>query len=160
MFKNKNRMDNTEYKNLFKNNIVPIKNYYAGIGSRFVAFLIDGVIISFVFGFISFVTGIELNSGLLKVIYNPAGILSFLLAMSYFVYFETTDKQATLGKQAMGLKVVKQNGAKMTMQDAVIRYIGKILSAFILMIGFIMAIIDDQKQSLHDRLATTFVVNV
>jgi uncharacterized RDD family membrane protein YckC len=80
--------------------------------------------------------------------------------MSYFVYFETGTKQATIGKSIMGLKVIKQNGTKMMMRDSIIRYIGKIFSSFIFMIGFIMVIFDDQKRALHDRIANTYVVKV
>lgn len=153
-------MENIEYKNLYGAKTFFNQNDFAGFGVRFVAFFIDGVILSFAFGFISYATGVYLNSDFLRVIYNPGNLLSFLLAMSYFVYFETSNKQATLGKQAMGLKVVKQDGTKMTMKDSIFRYIGKILSAFIFMIGYIMVIFDDQKRALHDRIANTFVVKV
>jgi uncharacterized RDD family membrane protein YckC len=153
-------MENIEYKNLYGAKLAFNQGNFAGFGVRFVAFFIDAVILSFVFGFISFATGIKLNSGFFEAIYNPGNLLSFLLAMSYFVYFETSGKQATLGKQAMGLKVVKQDGMKMTMRDAVFRYIGKILSAFIFMIGYIMVVFDDQKRALHDRIASTYVVKI
>lgn len=154
------RMENIEYKNLYGERLAFNQSNFAGFGIRFVAFFIDAVILSFAFGFITYATGARLNSGFFEVIYNPGNLLSLLLAMSYFVYFETSDKQATLGKQAMGLKVVKQDGTKMMMKDSILRYIGKILSAFIFMIGYIMVIFDDQKKSLHDRIANTFVIKV
>ncbi|HUH73196.1 MAG TPA: RDD family protein [Chitinophagales bacterium] len=153
-------MSNVEYKNLYEDKGALIPRNYAGFGVRMVAFFIDGVILSFAFGIISFITGMKFNSGFFEVVYNPGGLLSFLLALSYFVYFETGEKQATIGKSIMDLKVVKQNGAKMTVRDSVFRYIGKIFSAFIFMIGYIMAIFDDQKRTLHDRIAETYVIKI
>ncbi len=153
-------MEDVKFKNLYEDNSALIQNDHAGFGIRLVAFFIDGLILSFAFGLISFATGMQFNSGIFQVIYNPGSVLSFLLAMSYFVYFETSEKQATLGKSIMGLKVIKQNGSKMMMKDSILRYIGKILSAFIFMIGYIMAIFDEEKRALHDRIAETYVVKV
>jgi uncharacterized RDD family membrane protein YckC len=153
-------MENVQYKNLYEDRNALYQNDYAGFGVRFVAIFIDGVILSFAFGIISMVTNMRFNSGFFEVVYNPGSLLSFLLAMSYFVYFETGTKQATIGKSIMGLKVIKQNGTKMMMRDSIIRYIGKIFSSFIFMIGFIMVIFDDQKRALHDRIANTYVVKV
>ncbi len=133
-------------------------NGHAGFGIRFVAHLIDGLILSLGLGIITFATGMNFNSDIMEIVYSPGSLLAFLLTMAYFVYFETSDKQATIGKSVMGLKVIKQDGTKLTTGDAVVRYLGKILSAFIFMIGFIMVIFDDQKRALHDRIANTFVV--
>lgn len=135
-------------------------NEHAGFGVRLIAHLIDGVILSFGLGIISFAIGVNFNSGFMSVVYSPGSLLAFLLIMAYFVYFETSDKQATIGKSIMDLKVIKQDGSKLTTADAIIRYLGKILSAFIFMIGFLMVLFDDEKRALHDRIANTYVVKV
>lgn len=146
-----------ETKDLYQTTPIQNRNY-AGFGSRFVAHIIDGAILSVGLGILSWITGIQFNSGIVEIIYSPGGWLSFFLVMAYFIYFESGPKQATIGKSIMGLKVVKQNGTKMTSGDAFVRYLGKMVSAIIFMIGFIMVFFDDQKKSLHDRIASTFVI--
>lgn len=142
------------------NTVSPSSQQYAGFGVRLVAHLIDGFIISLFTNIIYWVTGYDYDKGIIEIIYSPGGFLAFLLTLGYFVYFETSDKQATLGKSIMGLKVIRQDGQKMQASDSIIRYLSKILSAFIFMIGYIMVIFDDQKRSLHDRIAKTYVVKV
>ena len=71
---------------------------------------------------------------------------------------ESSKYQATLGKMAMGIKVVNYNGQRLDFTKALLRNLSKFLSAFILGIGYIMIIFDDRKQGLHDKIADTFVV--
>ncbi|MBL0286160.1 MAG: RDD family protein [Bacteroidetes bacterium] len=78
----------------------------------------------------------------------------------YFTYFESSLKQATIGKQLMNMKVVDKNGFRLTPANALIRNLSKIHFCFILFIGYLMAAFDAQKQSLHDKIAGTFVVKV
>ncbi len=84
--------------------------------------------------------------------------MSIAMGWLYFCYMESSESQATVGKQAMGLKVIGRNGERITMLNATGRYFGKILSAIILGIGFIMAGLDSRKQALHDKVADTFVI--
>lgn len=147
-----------ETKDLYQTNTPYFTPQYAGFGSRLVAHIIDGAILSISIGIISWITGIEFSSGVMEIVYSPGGWISFFLVLAYFVYFETSEKQATIGKSVMGLKVIRQDGKKMETSDAIIRYLGKVLSAVIFMIGFLMVLFDDQKRSLHDRIAKTYVV--
>jgi uncharacterized RDD family membrane protein YckC len=65
---------------------------------------------------------------------------------------------ATFGKMALGLKVVRADGTKLDLGVSVGRYFAKILSAIILMIGYLMAFWDPEKRALHDRLCETRVI--
>ncbi len=65
---------------------------------------------------------------------------------------------ATVGKMVMSLKVTKENGAKVSYSDALLREIAKYLSAAILMLGFLWVIWDKKKQGWHDKIAKTMVV--
>jgi uncharacterized RDD family membrane protein YckC len=58
----------------------------------------------------------------------------------------------------MGIKVVNKNNQPLDFSKALLRNLSKLLSAFILGIGYIMIIFDDRKQGLHDKIADTFVV--
>ena len=86
--------------------------------------------------------------------------VNVIIQLLYFTYFESSLKQATIGKQLMNMKVVDKNGDRLTPAGALIRSLSKFISALILMIGYIMAAFDARKQSLHDKIAGTFVVKV
>jgi len=87
--------------------------------------------------------------------------LSFLIqiaiSIAYEVYFLTT-RGATIGKMALGLRVVRADGGPISMGLAVGRFFAMILSSFIFMIGYIMAAFDLEKRALHDRLCDTRVI--
>jgi uncharacterized RDD family membrane protein YckC len=123
---------------------------YGGFWIRLIAFFIDGLVLLIPFAFFIGLVGIQ-----------DIGFLYFLCLITAFVYsvfLESSSWQATVGKAAMGLKVVDMEGARISVQQAAVRYIGKILSALILYIGFIMIGFTENKQGLHDMIAQTFVV--
>jgi len=80
-------------------------------------------------------------------------LLSLLIGVSYFVLLETSAKQATWGKQILGIKVSDLQGNRITVGRAVGRYFAKILSGCTLGIGFLMPLFTEKKQTLHDMLA-------
>jgi uncharacterized RDD family membrane protein YckC len=71
---------------------------------------------------------------------------------------ESSARQATLGKMALGIVVTDLDGNRIGFGRATGRYFAKILSALILLIGFIMAAFTQKKQGLHDIIAGTLVV--
>ena len=81
------------------------------------------------------------------------------MAWIYFAAFESSPKQATPGKMALGIKVTDLNGRRIGFGKATGRYFGKILSFIILGIGFIMIAFTEKKQGLHDKMAGCLVVN-
>jgi hypothetical protein len=66
---------------------------------------------------------------------------------------------ATLGKMAVGIKVVRSNGERLTKGRAFGRYWAMLLSSFTLGIGFLMAAFTERKQGLHDMICDTLVVD-
>ena len=77
----------------------------------------------------------------------------------YYSLMESSRYQGTLGKIAMGIKVVDHNNQRLEFPRALLRNLSKILSGFLLGLGYIMIIFDDRKQGLHDKIADTLVVN-
>jgi uncharacterized RDD family membrane protein YckC len=141
---------------------------YAGFWRRFIAILIDtiigticGAIIgAFVGVMIGFVLGI-LRTDLITI-KATAGAIGYIIGIVlYWIYFtlmESSSKQATLGKMAIGIIVTDLNGNRISFGKANVRYWAKIVSAIILSIGFIMAGFTKKKQALHDIMAGTLVV--
>ena len=144
---------------------------YAGFWIRFVALLIDGVILGIVEAIINIPLTMLMGAGAASVATNGSGaglgailaaqgliiLINFAIGISYEVYF-ISSRGATLGKMALGLKVIRVDGGPISIGLAVGRYLAKILSAFILGIGFIIAAFDDEKRALEDRLCDTRVI--
>ena len=145
-----------------------VHSMYAGFLKRVAAYIIDvlvlvipNFIIGFIVGFILAVnakTEIELEIALAgaDALIN---IISFLIGWIYFAAMESSSKQATLGKLALGIKVTDYDGNKISFGKATGRFFGKILSGIIFCIGFIMVAFTNKKQGLHDLMAGTLVVN-
>lgn len=120
---------------------------YAGFWERFFAALIDGIILyipNLIFTFL-------LGEG-------AGNVFGILLGWLYFALLESGRGQATLGKKVLGLKVVNLEGQQISFGQATGRHFGKILSAIILFIGYLMMLWDDKKQTLHDKMANTLVI--
>jgi uncharacterized RDD family membrane protein YckC len=77
--------------------------------------------------------------------------------IGYEVFF-VRKYDATPGKMAMGLKILRPDGSKLSVGRIIGRYFASIISALILLIGYIMAAFDEEKRALHDRLADTRVI--
>ena len=135
----------------------------AGIGARFVASIIDGVIMQVV----QFVLGLAvgLMSGAVSTPEQGVGlavlnmIIVLAITFSYEAFF-LAAKGATPGKMAMKIRVVRPDGSKISMGQAWGRTLGKQVSALILMIGYLMAFWDEEKRALHDRMAGTRVIKL
>lgn len=86
-------------------------------------------------------------------------ILMVIVVWLYYALMEISSKQGTLRKMALGIKVTDLNGNKINFGRATGRYFGKIISAFILFVGFIMIAFTQKKQGLHDIMSRCLVVN-
>jgi len=130
---------------------------YAGFWIRFGAKMIDGIILSavgFGLGFLGTMVSGEGVAG--AVLQN---LLYFALSVAYVTYF-LGRYNATPGKMACGLKVVRPDNPKISYARALGREFAEFLSSVILCIGYIMAAFDQEKRALHDRICDTRVVKV
>ena len=84
--------------------------------------------------------------------------VGFVLWWLYHALFESSAAQATLGKQALRLKVTDIYGRRISFGRAAGRTLAKILSLITLTIGYIMAAFTLRKQALHDFVAETVVL--
>jgi uncharacterized RDD family membrane protein YckC len=147
---------------------------YAGFWLRFVAAIIDGLILYFV-GMILFLPfaasmGMGMRGMMTGRPPNLEGLLPFIHAMIritllrtvlhwlYYSLLESSAWQATLGKKALGLEVTDLDGNRISFGRATGRFFAKIISSIILFIGYIMAGFTEKKQALHDILAGTLVI--
>lgn len=139
---------------------------YAGFWIRVVAKFIDGLAIGVVIGIpimiLMFTTGIIAQPGQnqsaamvgLQVILQ-LGWMGAGIAYNTFMHGKYG---ATLGKMAVGIRVVMADGAPITFMRAFGRAWGDILSSIVCNIGYIIAGFDAEKRALHDHICQTRVI--
>jgi uncharacterized RDD family membrane protein YckC len=141
----------------------------AGFWKRVAAYLIDSVIVGIagmivggviggVIGGLWHVSGAA-GSTMLAVIQVVANLASLLITAAYYAWFHASQSMATPGKMAIGIKVVRTDGARISLPRSIGRYFATILSGLILGIGFLMAAFTERKQTLHDMICDTLVVD-
>ncbi len=150
---------------------------YAGFWWRFLAYLIDSIIIStisWIFILPVFaILGISVFSmkqsgynmddptlfiGTFLMAMIPVAIISTAAQWLYFALMESSRHQGTVGKLLLKIKVTDTAGNRINFARATGRYFAKIISGMILMIGYIMAGFTERKQALHDILANCYVI--
>jgi uncharacterized RDD family membrane protein YckC len=128
-----------------------------GVGRRAVAVIIDGILLLIVFYAVAFATGSTNMQGFSMT--GAPALISFAIGFGYFIVMEAT-KGATLGKIAMGLKVVKQDGSAMDWQASIVRNLLRIIDGFLFyLVGAIVVWVSKSKQRLGDMAAHTLVVS-
>jgi uncharacterized RDD family membrane protein YckC len=134
---------------------------YGDFWVRAVAKIIDVFILGSIGMFISFFLGFFIaptyDSEVSMTFNILANFVQIVIAVSYTTYF-LGKYSATPGKMACHLKVVTPVGGKISYSQACYRYFAEILSSLIFCIGYLMAIFDKQRRTLHDRIAGTRVV--
>jgi len=152
---------------------------YAGFWMRFLAVIIDGILIGIVrwiviapilvsmgIGVASEIQHLDSDDpstalpiiGTIMAFAGISALISTIIWILYYTLMEASKYQGTVGKIALGLIVTDTNGNKLDFSKALVRNICKIISSMILFIGYIMAGFTDKKQALHDMIANTLVV--
>lgn len=125
---------------------------YVSVWPRFFAVLIDGILVGIVNVIISFALG----SGS-----SLATIVAVIIAFGYFIVLEALQG-ATLGKMALGLRVVKTDGTPISWSESVVRNLLRIVDEIPFVIPYLLAAIlvwnSPTRQRLGDRVAKTVVV--
>lgn len=147
---------------------------FAGFWRRFVAYMIDGFIISVVFFVLAIVAGIAYFAGAMSTdsqlwiaeITDPERLASFtvwiwlftlLMNIAYFTYFHGSTGR-TPGKMLLGLQVVSADGTTISYGVAFLRSVGYLVSSIAFCLGYIWIAFDKKKQGWHDKIAGTVVI--
>lgn len=145
----------------------------AGFWIRFLAYFIDGIIVSvpsyiilfiintgFVAGSVAadpYMTQEEYMVTYMTLAFLPTMLITLIISVLYYGLLTASKMQGTLGKKILGLKVVNEQGERITIGQGIGRYFAYILSGIIFYIGFIM-IAFGEKKGLHDIICKTRVV--
>ncbi len=146
---------------------------YEGVAIRFVAFLIDTIILAIISGVVtapfniptSFsvtnATGVPMVSSIPNPFAWVGGIISAIIWFFYFVLLEGRYGQ-TVGKMAVKIKVLREDGSMIDYADAVVRTVLRLIDLIPYFIPYLLGAIliwsSDKKQRLGDRAAHTVVV--
>lgn len=147
----------------FYSEIFPEKQViYGTFWERFAAAFIDGLIV----GVVNVVIGLMFGVSPFRPSASPfagnvvlAQLIQLAVGWLYSALQESGPRQATIGKRAMNLKVTDMEGRRISFGRATGRHFSKWISAIILLIGYLMMLWDDKKQTLHDKIAGTLVLD-
>ncbi len=133
----------------------------ATINSRIIAFIIDDMLITLIVLAIFWDTivnnGSDLNSVL--IIMNKFVFQVLFLKFVYQTFF-VWYYGATLGKIVAKIKIIDYDDfSKLSLIQSALRSFGRILSEMFFYIGFIFAFFNDGRQTFHDKISKTLVVN-
>ena len=141
----------------------------AGFWIRFVAYLIDSIIVTLlmaviwapsVFFTIRAATSAEGPGPLATILPFLSFLLGTAVALGYILWF-WANRGATPGKKMLGLKIVREDGEDpIGWGTAFMRLVGYMVSGFVLYIGFLMIAFNAEKKGLHDMIAKTRVLKV
>jgi uncharacterized RDD family membrane protein YckC len=156
-----------------------LTNVYAGFWLRFLAYIIDAIILgvfaipiligtAMILGLGTFLGNLPHTGGdvfadgfppLLAEYLSLAGLVILVGTWLYHALLESSEWQATAGKKALGLLVTDLNGARVSFARASGRHFAKIITGLIpLGIGYMLAGFTEKKQALHDMIAGCLVL--
>jgi uncharacterized RDD family membrane protein YckC len=121
---------------------------YAGFADRFVAWLVDTILLGVV-------------NVALFFLFDQSGAgqgFTFLISAGYYIIGNGTG--ATLGKYTVGLRCVDANGEPPGLGRALVRYIISFFSALVLFLGYFWVLWNPEKRTWHDLVAGTYVIRL
>jgi uncharacterized RDD family membrane protein YckC len=148
---------------------------YGGFWLRFLAHLIDHVILGIVAAPLFFILVLpvilrvandaernqepspEMIIAILSSVFIYV-VLAFVGQWLYEALLTSSSWQGTVGKRVLQLKVTDELGNRIGFGRATGRFFAKILSSMFFYVGFIMVGLADRKRGLHDMLAGTLVM--
>ncbi len=152
----------------------------AGFGKRFLAYLIDGILLSIVLSIVLIPFGGLLGIMGMKAAQNGgemsdeaavataavAGmsiggiiLVALVVPIVYDALMTASSKQGTLGKMAMKIKVVKETGEQLNTSEAFIRAVLKSIIGGACALLWLVCLFNKKEQNLHDMAAKTLVLS-
>ncbi len=138
----------------------------AGFGPRYLAFLVDLIIMillagvgQFAGGAVNFLfTSVYGWSQGPMIAQGAAALVTLILWGMYYSYGESGAARATLGKWSIGLIVLKDDNRPQTRKDALSRAAAALATVLTLFLGFLMCLFRPDKRAMHDQMTKSKVV--
>jgi uncharacterized RDD family membrane protein YckC len=160
---------NQDHMDIKTPEFVSLQFQLAGLGSRAAAFILDqlilmavNILILIVFYFVtkgmtSLPFLVEMNSLPLAIMI----IAMFIINGGYFFAFEYFSGGRTIGKKALGIRVIQENGHSITLLSSFIRNLLRLIDSLPMsyFVGFIMVFFHSKHKRIGDIVAGTIVVH-
>jgi uncharacterized RDD family membrane protein YckC len=145
-------------------------NKYAGYWRRLIAFFVDGVLIGLFQKFIRFyfpsqqtisnALSFSEKQANVQITSQNLGIELIIGFVPLLLFAYLVSRYAvTPGKKLMSIMVKSEDGRNLTFIQAILRELGKVVSALPLMLGFIWIFIDKKRQAWHDKFVKSVVLS-
>ena len=139
----------------------------AGIGSRFLATLVDTLLIVIlqivvIMVLLLVLSGFDLlGESIAAWVFAVLGIVGFIFFWGYYIFFEMLWNGQTPGKRWVGLRVIRADGTPITLSESFIRNLTRLVDFLPAMygLGIISMFLDKQSRRLGDLAAGTLVVH-
>ena len=149
----------TELRELFGFEKQVLLQYYGSFDQRATAAAIDWLIVTAVCIIPAFAITLMITDKLIGLGLAISLLIIIPLAnLIYHIAMESSEKQATYGKQLLKLTVCDMQGNRLTIAHATGRNFAKILSVATVFVGYLFAFFNKQQQCLHDMVAGTLVI--
>jgi uncharacterized RDD family membrane protein YckC len=124
----------------------PRSSFFRRLGAA----LVDGLLLGVVERILQAIVGRTLGAA-----------LGLAVGISYFAYLEGGPSGQTIGKRALGIRVVDfPSSGPIGFSRGVLRYFARWLSAIVFFLGYFWMLWDPEKQTWHDKIAGSVVVPV
>jgi uncharacterized RDD family membrane protein YckC len=138
---------------------------YCGFWRRSIAVVLDRIlIIFFLICVIILVSNFLLDGTVIAEALSDSFIstlIILLLTMIYEPIFESSSMQATLGSYILGMKIINEDGTRISFLKSLIRFIILALissTAILGIISIVCMICTDEKKCLHDIICGTRMI--
>lgn len=134
------------------------KNFYAGFWTRFIAYVLDMIVVYSLASLLNTVSFGLLNRQFDFPILGEESLSYVIVMFTYFISMTYFFSQ-TLGKMIMKIKVETNRGDKLSFADVVYReLVGRLLTIFLAYLPYLAVAFANKKKGLHDFIADTVVV--
>lgn len=133
--------------------------YFAAFDQRLLAWAIDYFIIAMCFAVMLLLVFIFLQDQSVMIgAMLVSAVLAPLAKMIYGAIGDASEKQGTMGKRLLNIRVTDLAGNRISFSVALLRNAAKIISALPLCLGYLYSFLNKKQQCLHDLMANTLVV--
>jgi uncharacterized RDD family membrane protein YckC len=122
------------------------------------AVLVPGFIVGVLFGIVE--VALPQDSRVIVQVLNQviSGFIGLTIQMAYYAYFESQQNGITLGRKALGIALIKENGTPITIGQSIKRQVVRLLGWLLLCAGFMVQLFTEKRQAAHDLATQTLVV--
>lgn len=153
----------TEQVRDVQSGVEPASTHYAHLGRRFVAFIVDTIVVGIPMQIFSGI--FQASTIFFKSVSLQFAVIGFvtLISMAATVAYEALmlmkRNGQTIGKLALQIRVVRADGSPLSKRDAWLRPVVRVFTAMLCLADYFPAFFTAERTAIHDMAAGTRVIN-